>query len=269
MLLNNRHGSVDSDAYRYGFQGQERDDEVKGEGNSYNYKYRMHDVRLGRFFAVDPLAPKYPHNSPYAFSENRLIDGIELEGREFLDYKKAKILSMGPHVVVNWHNVNIATRNKRTTPVYGYKKNGEIDPNSYNGTQRNIELFEYTVNYPEPNIWSEYFIVPEADDHRPLRKNGVDRDKRYTTRETVGGGLNSKKAPKAVGVFIAIEVIRSSYDFASWWDESDIKDQNNIMIQKVLPVIEEALNLGEEFIPAYLRGSKDLGLITSHPLKSV
>lgn len=42
----------------------------------------MHDPRLGRFFAVDPLAPKYPHNSPYAFSENRLIDGIELEGLE-------------------------------------------------------------------------------------------------------------------------------------------------------------------------------------------
>ncbi len=42
----------------------------------------MHDPRIGRFFAVDPLAPKYPHNSPYAFSENRLIDGVELEGLE-------------------------------------------------------------------------------------------------------------------------------------------------------------------------------------------
>lgn len=42
----------------------------------------MHDPRIGRFFAVDPLAPKYPHNSPYAFSENRVIDGIELEGLE-------------------------------------------------------------------------------------------------------------------------------------------------------------------------------------------
>ena len=54
--------------YRYGFQGQEKDDEVKGEGNSLNYKFRMHDPRVGRFFAVDPLAPDYPHNSPYAFS---------------------------------------------------------------------------------------------------------------------------------------------------------------------------------------------------------
>lgn len=66
----------------YVFQGQESDDEIKGEGNSVNYKYRMHDPRLGRFFAIDPLASKYPHNSVYAFSENRVIDCRELEGLE-------------------------------------------------------------------------------------------------------------------------------------------------------------------------------------------
>ncbi|WP_438968539.1 RHS repeat domain-containing protein [Nonlabens sp.] len=82
MLLNNRHGSVDSDAYRYGFQGQERDDEIKGEGNSYNYKYRMHDPRLGRFFAVDPLSHEFAWNSPYTFAENKLGLGKELEGLE-------------------------------------------------------------------------------------------------------------------------------------------------------------------------------------------
>ena len=69
-------------SYRYGFQGQEMDDEVKGEGNSVNYKYRMHDPRVGRFFAVDPLASNYPHNSPYAFSENIVIHAIELEWLE-------------------------------------------------------------------------------------------------------------------------------------------------------------------------------------------
>jgi RHS repeat-associated protein len=67
---------------RYLFQAQEMDDEIKGEGNSVNYKYRMHDPRLGRFFSVDPLAAKYPHNSPYAFSENRVLDALELEGAE-------------------------------------------------------------------------------------------------------------------------------------------------------------------------------------------
>jgi len=63
-------------------QNQEKDDELNGDGNSINFKYRMHDTRLGRFFARDPLAADYPWNSPYAFSENRIIDGIELEGLE-------------------------------------------------------------------------------------------------------------------------------------------------------------------------------------------
>ncbi len=81
MLIPNRHDETGN--YRYGFQGQEQDDEVKGEGNSLNYTFRMHDPRVGRFFAVDPLASKYPHNSPYAFSENIVIDGTELEGAEW------------------------------------------------------------------------------------------------------------------------------------------------------------------------------------------
>ncbi|MBR9831655.1 hypothetical protein GYB57_05885 [bacterium] len=69
-------------AYRYGFQGQERDDEIKGSGNSYNYTFRMHDPRLGRFLSIDPLSKQYPFYSPYAFSGNRVIDMIELEGLE-------------------------------------------------------------------------------------------------------------------------------------------------------------------------------------------
>jgi hypothetical protein len=75
--------TVEGDFYRYGFQHQEKDNEVKGDGNSANFEYRMHDPRVGRFFALDLLAAKYPHNSPYAFSENRVIDGIELEGLEY------------------------------------------------------------------------------------------------------------------------------------------------------------------------------------------
>ncbi|MDY0780891.1 RHS repeat-associated core domain-containing protein [Tenacibaculum sp. IB213877] len=80
MLMPNRHGQADS--YRYGFQGQEKDDEVKGEGNSINYKFRMHDPRVGRFFAVDPLASKYSHYTPYSFSGNKVIAYVELEGLE-------------------------------------------------------------------------------------------------------------------------------------------------------------------------------------------
>jgi RHS repeat-associated protein len=74
--------------YRYGFQGQEKDDEVKGEGNSINYKYRMHDARIGRFFAVDPLAGKFPFYSTYSFSGNRVLDAAEFEGLEPVEVGK-------------------------------------------------------------------------------------------------------------------------------------------------------------------------------------
>ncbi|QLE02545.1 hypothetical protein HX109_13610 [Galbibacter sp. BG1] len=80
MLQPNR--TFNNPRYRYGFQGQEKDDDLKGDGNSVNYKYRMHDPRVGRFFAVDPLFKDYPYYTPFSFSGNKLIGYIELEGLE-------------------------------------------------------------------------------------------------------------------------------------------------------------------------------------------
>ncbi|PKR79452.1 hypothetical protein CW751_15055, partial [Brumimicrobium salinarum] len=82
--------------YRYGFQGQEMDNEVKGKGNSVNYKFRMHDPRVGRFFAVDPLAPKYPFYSPYSFSGNQVVHTVELEGLEEAVLNDGSSVHTGP-----------------------------------------------------------------------------------------------------------------------------------------------------------------------------
>jgi RHS repeat-associated protein len=68
--------------YRYGFQGQEKDDEVKGIGNSINYDYRVYDTRIGKFLSIDPLIEDYPEYSPYHFSSNQPIHAPELEGLE-------------------------------------------------------------------------------------------------------------------------------------------------------------------------------------------
>ena len=76
--------SVSTGDYRFGYQGQEQDNKMGGLGQHLNYTYRNHDSWTIRFGAVDPLAAKYPHNSTYAFSENRVIDGIELEGLEWV-----------------------------------------------------------------------------------------------------------------------------------------------------------------------------------------
>ena len=75
-------GRTSTSNYRFGFQGQEQDDEVRGEGNSINYTYRMHDPRLGRFFMLDPLAESYPQRTPFNFAGNTPIVAIEVDGLE-------------------------------------------------------------------------------------------------------------------------------------------------------------------------------------------
>uniref|UniRef100_A0A0N4ZZS6 RHS repeat-associated core domain-containing protein n=1 Tax=Parastrongyloides trichosuri TaxID=131310 RepID=A0A0N4ZZS6_PARTI len=61
----------------YKYQGQELQ-----ETGFYSFKWRNYMPDVGRFFNIDPLSEKFPHNSTYAFSENRVIDAVELEGLE-------------------------------------------------------------------------------------------------------------------------------------------------------------------------------------------
>jgi len=68
--------------YMYGFNAMERDDEIKGDGNSYDFGARLYDPRAGIWLSVDPLAYKFPHTSPYlAFAANP-INFIDPDGRE-------------------------------------------------------------------------------------------------------------------------------------------------------------------------------------------
>ena len=47
-------GNAGSNAYRYGFNGQEKSDEIKGEGNSYTAEFWEYDPRVGRRWNLDP-----------------------------------------------------------------------------------------------------------------------------------------------------------------------------------------------------------------------
>lgn len=78
QLLPNRHGN--DNQYRYGFNGFEKDDEVKGEGNSYDFGARMHDPRLGRFLSRDPKEKEFPCMSPYLFAADSPLRFIDENG---------------------------------------------------------------------------------------------------------------------------------------------------------------------------------------------
>ncbi|UKB86418.1 hypothetical protein LF887_17160 [Chryseobacterium sp. MEBOG06] len=65
--------------YRYSTQGQEKQEDTKWS----SFKWRNYDPTFGRFFSIDPLSEKYAYQSHYNFSENRVVDGRELEGLEW------------------------------------------------------------------------------------------------------------------------------------------------------------------------------------------
>lgn len=77
----------------------EKDDEVKGAGNSYDFGARMYDSRLGKWMSVDPLQKEYPHLSSYAYVANSPIQFIDPDGERIeiagnKDYAKNTLMDL-------------------------------------------------------------------------------------------------------------------------------------------------------------------------------
>jgi hypothetical protein len=105
------------------------DDEIRGEGNSVNYSFRMHDPRLGRFFAIDPLTSEFPWNSPYAFSENIVINAVELEGLE----------------TAYVYNVTYNGKEKKVKKSHNYENNNNFNQRVYRYFNANGEVVKEIV----------------------------------------------------------------------------------------------------------------------------
>ena len=70
--------SFNSEAYRFGYQGSEKDNEISGTGNSYTTFFRQLDPRLGRWFSTDPVSQ--PWQSPYTSMDNNPINLNDVMG---------------------------------------------------------------------------------------------------------------------------------------------------------------------------------------------
>lgn len=137
--------------FRFGSQKQEKDNEISGNGNSYAFKYRMNDTRLNRFWSVDPISGKYPWNSSYAFGENRLIDGIELEGKEYDFF----MLSYGDKSKTYLKLVFVGEYDPVITTFWGYKYR--------------FDDGKGTLIYGSDNNWH---MVPKQWETKPLNNAG-------------------------------------------------------------------------------------------------
>lgn len=107
--------TYNSDKYRFGFNGKENDNEVKGTGNQQDYGMRIYDPRLGRFLSVDPLSKEFPWNSPFSFAEGSPIENIDLDGSEKYNYRLS-MTSVGEIKITLTSQVDIVDK-----VIVGYK----------------------------------------------------------------------------------------------------------------------------------------------------
>ncbi len=102
------------------FQGQEHVDDLALNWDS--FKWRNHQPEIGRFFSIDPLAEKYLYNSPYAFSENKVVAHIELEGLESVLNTLTKVAgqkSTMQHIRNANNSINIPLKVSGSGQIFG------------------------------------------------------------------------------------------------------------------------------------------------------
>ena len=77
---------TNSSDYRFGFNGQEKDNEVYGNGNIYTAEYWQYDSRLGRRWNVDPITK--PSLSTFSTFANNPIYFMDIFGLDTIFYNK-------------------------------------------------------------------------------------------------------------------------------------------------------------------------------------
>ncbi|HBG69518.1 MAG: hypothetical protein A2W93_00675 [Bacteroidetes bacterium GWF2_43_63] len=155
MLMNDRYENTEN--YRFGFNGKENDNEVKGTGNQQDYGMRIYDPRLGRFLCADPLivqGQQYPWYSPYQFAGNKPIQFIDLDGLEECEPYQRRI---------NWLMVSTFQTAAKASGEFMYRN--KYEKHKYDGFNQD---YNYEGVENEDNIVRTDFSGIVKRDERPF-----------------------------------------------------------------------------------------------------
>lgn len=95
--------------YRYGLNGQEKEDEISGSGNHTTALYWEYDTRLGRRWNLDPI--KKPWQSDYACFSNSPIWKVDPDGDDDFFNSEGKLIRQtktGSKIYVQTASGNVA-----------------------------------------------------------------------------------------------------------------------------------------------------------------
>ncbi len=150
-LTYNSYSREDALNSKWKFQSQQHLDALDLNWDS--FKWRNHQPEIGRFFNLDPLAEKYYYNSPYAFSENKVVAHIELEGLESLIFARAPLVGRGTVGATSrlartgefeWHHI-IARAFRYNRTVQQARREGF----KFEGQENKIELEKFSKQTAE------------------------------------------------------------------------------------------------------------------------
>ena len=85
--------------YRYGFNGKENDNEVKGVGDQQDYGARIYDPRVGRWLTRDPSQSTHASLTPYHFATDNPINLIDANGEDTIRFTEATTTYLIPSPV--------------------------------------------------------------------------------------------------------------------------------------------------------------------------
>lgn len=158
--------------YRYGYQGSEMDNEVKGEGNSYTTDFRLLDPRLGRWLTIDPLTDPLIQVSPYCSMDNNPIwlndqDGASPPWLLRVIMQGVRILGMGGGKDVgSVRSEIIQTIAEITAELIAYNS----DPGDYVTKRTNEEWRENYNKEVKPLLKTESYTEPRDQNDKSLLK---------------------------------------------------------------------------------------------------
>jgi RHS repeat-associated protein len=180
--------SFASGGYRYGFNGKENDNEVKGNGNQQDYGFRIYDSRIAKFLSVDPITAEYPELTPYQFASNRPIDGVDLDGLEYATFtifaQEGKVRAI--HVATDYELKAQNTKGPGVQYKYVYlDKDGKVQKVEAKALVKNYHGIYQGPNNPQlpkvggspSEVFDDYSLSPLDETDKIAKQHDIDYDK--------------------------------------------------------------------------------------------
>ncbi len=135
--------------YKYGFNTQEKDNEIAGENNIYSAEYWEYDSRVARRWNVDPVFKEY--ESPYICFGNNPICFVDINGRDTFNVVSTSINTKGEELQkgeVGLFLFKVYTNDAQKEDM-GYGKFQELYQISTKNTSHKINGIEQAITYAD------------------------------------------------------------------------------------------------------------------------